>query len=222
MHEVLYVEGYDYSDPTRMGTKVYTPRIEEFRGTSLEPLFGYLEEHLDDMLHPRLTAYWGFLFDPSMDAHMFGGIWPEVLGTIYLTLGAMLFAVPFGVIAAIYLVEYAGEGHLIGLLRVCVSTLAGVPSIVFGLFGLAFFINTMHCVAVQECACRVAHAGPARASDDYPRLRGGPFAPFRIPTARAALGLGGFEVACHCPSDSPRRASRHPHRYCHQYGASGR
>ncbi len=144
LHEVLYVEGYDYSDPTRMGTKVYTPRIEEFRGTSLEPLFGYLEEHLDDMLHPRLTAYWGFLFDPSMDAHMFGGIWPEVLGTVYLTLGAMLFAVPFGVIAAIYLVEYAGEGHLIGLLRVCVSTLAGVPSIVFGLFGLAFFINTMH------------------------------------------------------------------------------
>jgi phosphate transport system permease protein len=66
-----------------------------------------------------------------------------MLGTIYLVLGAMLFAVPLGIVTAIYLAEYAGESHFVSMLRTCISSLAGVPSIVFGLFGLAFFINTM-------------------------------------------------------------------------------
>jgi len=141
---LLYVESWDYSDPSGMGSRVLTPRVDTFRGTALEPLFGYVEAHLRAMLLPRWTFYGGFLTDKSLDAHIFGGIWPEVLGTIYLTLGAMLFALPFGVIAAIYFTEYASEGRIVNLLRTCVSTLAGVPSIVFGLFGLAFFINTMH------------------------------------------------------------------------------
>jgi len=141
---VLFAETWDYSDPSRPGVKVFVPRVEEFRGTSLEPLFPYVEKNLEPMLLPRRTFYWRFLFDRSFDAHFFGGIWPEVLGTFYLTFGAMLFAVPMGVISAVYLVEYAGEGRLISLLRTFISTLAGVPSIVFGLFGLAFFINTIH------------------------------------------------------------------------------
>lgn len=144
LHDVLYIEEYDYSDPTRMGLKILVSRAENFRGTSLEPLFGYVAEHVREMLRPQVTFYWRFLFDKSVDAHFFGGIWPEVLGTLYLTIGAMLFAVPMGVIAAIYLAEYAGEGRTISGLRSFMSTLAGVPSIVFGLFGLAFFINTIH------------------------------------------------------------------------------
>ncbi|MBN1918758.1 MAG: phosphate ABC transporter permease PstA [Verrucomicrobia bacterium] len=144
LHLILNAESYDHSDPTKMGTLVYSPRVEQFEGTSLEPLFAYIEEHADDMLRPRLTVYWRFLFDESLDAHMFGGIWPEMLGTIYLAIGAMLFAVPLGVISAIYLAEYAGEGRAVSLLRTFISTLAGVPSIVFGLFGLAFFVNTVH------------------------------------------------------------------------------
>ena len=95
------------------------------------------------MMQPRNTFYWQFLTDKSKDSHIFGGIWPEVLGTIYLTIGAMIFALPLGVIAAIYLCEYAREGKIISLIRICISTLAGVPSIVFGLFGLAFFLNTI-------------------------------------------------------------------------------
>ena len=121
-----------------------TPRAQLFAGTTLAPLFPLLQEHVRDMLLPRWTFYAGFLTDHSVDAHFFGGIGPEVLGTIYLTLGAMLLAIPFGVIAAIYFQEYAREGWLLSFLRSCVSTLAGVPSIVFGLFGLAFFINTLH------------------------------------------------------------------------------
>jgi phosphate transport system permease protein len=144
LNDLLYIEQYDYSDPTVMGTKVLSPRVDVFKGTSLEPLFAYFEHNLDKMLLPRRTFYLRFLTDQSIDAHFFGGIWPEVLGTFYLAIGAMLFAVPLGVISAIYLVEYAREGRFISILRTFINTLAGVPSIVFGLFGLAFFINTMH------------------------------------------------------------------------------
>lgn len=140
---LLFLEEYDYSDTSQMGKLVLRPRVELFGGTALEPLFAYMEEHLEEMLRPRFTLYWRFLFDESIDAHFFGGIWPEMLGTFYLALGAMIFAVPLGIITAIYLAEYAGESRFVSLLRTCISSLAGVPSIVFGLFGLAFFINTM-------------------------------------------------------------------------------
>jgi phosphate transport system permease protein len=143
LREVLYAEEWDYSNTGEMGVRIETPRINQFRGTRLEPLFPYLEENIGKMMQPRTTFYRQFITDTSRDSHIFGGIWPEVLGTLYLTLGAMLFAVPMGVIAAIYLCEYAREGRIISFLRICISTLAGVPSIVFGLFGLAFFLNTI-------------------------------------------------------------------------------
>ncbi len=144
LHEVLYSEEWDYSNPEAMGVLVEKPRIDLFKGTKLEPLFPYLEDHIEEMMRPKQTFYWQFITDTSKDSHIFGGIWPEVLGTLYLTLGAMLFAIPMGVVAAIYLCEYAKEGRVVSFLRICISTLAGVPSIVFGLFGLAFFLNTIH------------------------------------------------------------------------------
>ena len=106
-------------------------------------MFGYLETRIREIMRPRWTVYWRFLFDQSYDAHFFGGIWPEMLGTFYLAFGAMLFAVPLGIVTAVYLAEYAGTSGFVSLLRTCISSLAGVPSIVFGLFGLAFFINTV-------------------------------------------------------------------------------
>lgn len=142
-HHVLYRTGWDHSDPTMMGKETSVPRVRDFENTSLDPLFGHVEKNLEKMLLPRRTFHWRFLTQDSLDAHFFGGIWPETLGTFYLAAGAMLFAVPMGIIAAIYLAEYAGRGRMISLLRTCISTLAGVPSIVFGLFGLAFFINTI-------------------------------------------------------------------------------
>jgi phosphate transport system permease protein len=143
LHEVLYVDRWEY-DADGEGTEVADPRVDQFQGTCLVPLFDYVETHVTEMFEPRLTFYWGFLTDSPLDIHMFGGIAPELLGTLYMTIGAILFAVPLGIIAAVYFCEYAQEGRLISLLRTCVSTLAGVPSIVFGLFGLAFFINTVH------------------------------------------------------------------------------
>ncbi|MCP5103712.1 MAG: phosphate ABC transporter permease PstA, partial [bacterium] len=144
LDRILYMEKWDYSDADSMGKKVLVPRVEEYKGTSLEKFFPYLEENMEKMMRPRLTFYWRFLTDVSFDSHLFGGIGAEVLGTLYLVLGTMLFAIPMGVIAAVYLAEYANEtSKPVSLLRTFISTLAGVPSIVFGLFGLAFFINTL-------------------------------------------------------------------------------
>ncbi len=143
LDRVLYREDWDYSHPEQGSVKVRKSREEEYAGTSLAPLFPYLEKNLERMLLPQKTVYWQFLTDESFDSHFFGGIWPELLGTFYLTIGAMLFAIPMGLIAAIYLTEYAPETAFVSFLRTCISTLAGVPSIVFGLFGLAFFINTL-------------------------------------------------------------------------------
>lgn len=139
--KVLNRETWDYS--AGLGRRVLVPRDPLFADTALAPLFPYVRDHLREMLRPRLSFYGGFLYDTSHDAHFFGGIGPETLGTLYLALGAMLLALPLGVVAAIYFQEYAREGPVLEFLRSCVSTLAGVPSIVFGLFGLAFFINTL-------------------------------------------------------------------------------
>lgn len=143
LHEILFMETWDYSDGAAMGKKVEVPRADFYKDTPLAEMFPYLEKNLENIMRPELTFYWQFLKDASMDSHLFGGIGAEVLGTIYLVLGTMLFAIPMGVIAAVYLAEFAEEGKIVSLLRTCISTLAGVPSIVFGLFGLAFFINTM-------------------------------------------------------------------------------
>lgn len=144
LERVLYTETYDYSDPTQMGQIILTPRAEEFAGTSLEPLFTILPANLERMLRPRFTVYWRFFTNTATADYFFGGIWPDILGTFYLTFWTILFAVPMGIVSAIYLVEYAREGNrIVGVVRTCINTLAGVPSIVFGLFGLAFFINTL-------------------------------------------------------------------------------
>lgn len=140
---ILFEESWDYSREGAMGKKVLKPRVEFYKGTALEGMFAHLEQNIDQMMRPRLTFYWQFLTDKSYDAHLFGGILAELLGTFYLVLGTMVLAIPFGVIAAVYLTEFSRPGKLVSILRTFISTLAGVPSIVFGLFGLAFFINTL-------------------------------------------------------------------------------
>ncbi|AOS83839.1 phosphate ABC transporter, permease protein PstA [Chlorobaculum limnaeum] len=144
LHELLYEQKWDYSNPDVIAKPYDVSRAASFAGTSLVRLFPYVEENIDKMMMPEWTFYWGFITDNSLDAHFFGGIWPEIQGTIFLAIGAMFFAFPLGVIAAIYFTEYARDGFLTSMLRSANSTLAGVPSIVFGLFGLAFFINTLH------------------------------------------------------------------------------
>ncbi len=116
---------------------------EYFGGTPVEKMVSYISENFEKMLGAHMTVYLGFFTDNPCDANIFGGIFPMILGTFYLTFGAMLIAAPLGIIAAIYFAEYARGGKITGILDMCVGTLAGVPSIVFGLFGLAFLINTV-------------------------------------------------------------------------------
>tara|TARA_R110002126_G_scaffold83146_5_gene203241 strand:- start:3658 stop:5313 length:1656 start_codon:yes stop_codon:yes gene_type:complete len=80
-----------------------------------------------------------FLFDEPRKANSQGGVWPALFGTVVMTLIMTLLVVPFGVLAALYLHEYAKQGPLTSLVRIAVNNLAGVPSIVFGVFGLGFF-----------------------------------------------------------------------------------
>jgi phosphate transport system permease protein len=143
LHDLLYETKWDNSNPNVLAKEYFVTRSTGFEGTSLVRLFPYVEEHLDEMLLPKFTVYWGFITDSSVDSHIFGGIWPEIQGTFFLAIGAMIFAFPLGVIAAVYFTEYARDGIFTSVLRSANSTLAGVPSIVFGLFGLAFFINTL-------------------------------------------------------------------------------
>lgn len=80
-----------------------------------------------------------YLFDEPREANTEGGVLPAIIGTVLLTMIMVIFVVPIGVIAAIYLREYAKQGLLVSLVRISVNNLAGVPSIVFGVFGLGFF-----------------------------------------------------------------------------------
>ncbi len=140
LDELLWSEQWVQKEPRQPLIKIRISRAEEFAGTKLEPLFGYVENNLDKMLKPESRFYWQYFIDDSTPGHYFGGVGPEILGTLLLTLLAMLFVFPLGVISAAYLVECASDNLAVRIIRMCINTLAGVPSIVFGLFGLAFFV----------------------------------------------------------------------------------
>jgi phosphate transport system permease protein len=83
---------------------------------------------------------WTFLSQPPIDSMTKGGILPCIVGTLCLSVGAIIVALPIGVASAIYLNEYARPGRIVRIIRLGINNLAGVPSVVFGLFGLAFFV----------------------------------------------------------------------------------
>lgn len=86
------------------------------------------------------TVNWSFISEMPRMGMKEGGILPAIVGTLYLVVGTILFSFPLGVGAAIYLTEYAEQGKLTRLIRIAVLNLAGVPSIVYGLFGLGLFV----------------------------------------------------------------------------------
>jgi phosphate transport system permease protein len=83
---------------------------------------------------------WSFLTQPPTDSMTKGGILPCIVGTFYLSMGAISIALPVGIATAIYLNEYARPGVALRIIRLGINNLAGVPSVIFGLFGLAFFV----------------------------------------------------------------------------------
>ncbi len=85
----------------------------------------------------------GFLFDDPEDMGRAGGIFPTVIGTILLPLLAIAIATPLGICTSVYLTEYTREGRMTKIIRFGTDCLAGVPSIIFGLFGFIFFVTTL-------------------------------------------------------------------------------
>lgn len=86
---------------------------------------------------------WEFMTAMPSNGMKAGGLWPAIIGTLYLTLGTAVFAVPLGIAAAIYIAEYAPNNEWTRLIRIAIINLAGIPSVVYGLFGLGLFVVFM-------------------------------------------------------------------------------
>lgn len=84
---------------------------------------------------------WDFITTAPTDGMKGGGIWPAIVGTFYLMIGSAIVAFPLGIMSGIYMHEYATSGRLIRFIRMMTNNLAGIPSIVFGLFGMSLFVN---------------------------------------------------------------------------------
>jgi phosphate transport system permease protein len=95
---------------------------------------------LDIIMQGISVISWEFVTKPPTNGMTKGGIMPAIIGTFYLVIGAVAVGLPLGVASAIYLSEYARQGRLIRNIRIGINCLAGVPSVVFGLFGLGFFV----------------------------------------------------------------------------------
>ncbi len=189
---LLYSEQWVQVSPDKPMTKTLIPRKQQFAGTELEGMFDPIERDLDTLFRPRVRIYWQYFFDDSTPGHFFGGVGPEILGTLLLTLLAMALAVPLGIISAAYLVEYGGDTRVIRVIRTCINTLAGVPSIVFGLFGLAFFVLILGRPCILAAAMTLAlMALPViiRASEEAIRA-----VPMTYKEASLSLGAGRFRT----------------------------
>ncbi|GJL55298.1 MAG: phosphate transport system permease protein PstA [Nitrospirales bacterium] len=125
----------------------YSVVLEDVNGTTKELAVGQIIR----MLQPnamgvgeKVWAYlgnvWTVLSEEPREANTEGGIFPAIFGTVLMVLIMSIAVVPFGVLAAVYLKEYATQGALVRIVRIAVNNLAGVPSIVFGVFGLGFFV----------------------------------------------------------------------------------
>jgi phosphate transport system permease protein len=87
-----------------------------------------------------VSKVWEFVSDNPRESNTEGGVFPAIFGTVMMVMIMTVAVMPLGVLAALYLREYARQGPMVRLVRICVNNLAGVPSIVFGVFGLGFFI----------------------------------------------------------------------------------
>lgn len=96
-----------------------------------------------DKLLFYFAKLWEFVSDEPREANTEGGVFPAIFGTVLMTLIMAVIVTPFGVIAAVYLREYAKQGVLTRIIRIAVNNLAGVPSIVYGVFGLGFFVYVL-------------------------------------------------------------------------------
>ena len=147
-----------------------------------------------------------------------GGILPAIIGTIYLTIGTAIFSVPLGIAAAIYLSEYASDTPLTRTIRIAIINLAGIPSVVYGLFGLGLFVlflNFGTSILAASLTLSIMTL-PVIISTAEESLRSVPQA-FRT----VSISLGATALADHSPHCLEGGIARHPDR-CHPWLGAGR
>ena len=125
--------------------------VQDVNGTKKElPIAGVVRGFLPnnmtqiERLGLYLARFWEFFWEDPREANMEGGVFPAIFGTVMMVIIMTIIVVPFGVIAALYLREYAKQGPLVRSVRIAVNNLAGVPSIVFGVFGFRFHDRPVH------------------------------------------------------------------------------
>jgi len=118
-------------------------RVVDLELSQIVRLFPSNDLGLFDKIGIYLSRWWEFVSTEPREANTQGGVLPAIFGTVAMTLLMVVFVAPFGVITALYLREYAKQGRITSLVRISVNNLAGVPSIVYGVFGLGFFAYTM-------------------------------------------------------------------------------
>ena len=127
----------------KLGKKIFGNAIVSFTGLCAFAIISLVIFIMITIIiggHSKMS--WGFLTQMPTEGMTAGGIFPAIVGTFFLVIIMSIVGVPVGTITAIYLSEYVKEGSIIGkTIRFAVNTLAGIPSIVFGLFGLGFFIQ---------------------------------------------------------------------------------
>ena len=165
---------------------------------------------------------WEFVSDDPRESNTEGGIFPAIFGTVMMVIIMSLIVVPLGVLAALYLREYAKQGPLVRIVRIAVNNLAGVPSIVFGVFGLGFFVyfvgggidRLFFPEALPTPDLRhgrhplgVAHPGPAHRARGDRGLRGGAGRGAAL-DARGLAGHGRHQVPDHPARGAARGRAR--------------
>ncbi len=128
----------------------FTVTLEEVNGRTIEPEISQIVRffpantlNVFDKLGIYVSRWWEFVSAEPREANTQGGVLPAIFGTVAMTLLMVIFVAPFGVITALYLREYAKQGRITSIVRISVNNLAGVPSIVYGVFGLGFFAYAM-------------------------------------------------------------------------------
>ena len=131
-----------YGDIARDSVQMQTVDGQELEIPLSKIVRGYLPNAMNvfQKLGHYLVKLWEFVADDPREANTEGGIFPAIFGTVLMVLLMSAIVTPFGVIAAVYLREYAKQGTFTRIVRIAVNNLAGVPSIVFGMFGLGFFV----------------------------------------------------------------------------------
>ncbi|NRA54760.1 MAG: phosphate ABC transporter permease PstA [Gammaproteobacteria bacterium] len=124
--------------------------VRDMRGESVPIKLSYVlaVHYPNNMSVIEKTGYWfsaiaGFVSDDPREANTEGGVFPAIFGTIFMVMLMAVIVTPFGVVAAIYLHEYAKKGPITKFIRIAVINLAGVPSVVYGVFGLGFFVYVL-------------------------------------------------------------------------------